>query len=179
MDHACERPGRPIVDIRLDFIVDEPIGERCRHRIGDAPIAVAIACGENEPARRYAIFAKPSIKDQLIGRRGDRGHRRGDFIQKQDTTLTMPLAIRQQCRDGPDDVATIAKRDPAQIGRLHLGEAQIDQANPRAGGRRGDDAGLAHARRPPNHDGRVIAGRAGDFALDDAHQCVGTHRRAI
>ena len=50
VDAGHVRPGHPIVEMGFDFIVREPIGERGRHHVSHAAVAIAVAGGKNGPA---------------------------------------------------------------------------------------------------------------------------------
>jgi len=67
VDAVLECPVRPVVKIHVDGEVREAVGQWRGHRIGDATVALAVAGGENRPARRHAVVAEAAVEDQLIG----------------------------------------------------------------------------------------------------------------
>ena len=68
-------PGRPILQVRFDFQMHEAVGQGSRHPVGDGPVLVAVAGGDDGPAVGQAIFAKSPVEDELVA--GGLNERRG------------------------------------------------------------------------------------------------------
>lgn len=136
----------------------EAVGQRCRHGIGDAAIALAIAGGEDGPARRHFVGAEAAIEDELIGGGGDGRRGGGDLVQKQYAIVTVAGRVRQHGRDGPLDEILDPERNAAQVGRLQLRQANIDHGHGVVGGHLGHHLRFADTRRTPEHHRGVVAG---------------------
>ena len=127
-------PGDPVVQVGVHLEVGKSVGQGRRHGIGDPPVALAVAGGEDGPVLRYLVFAQAAVQDQLIGGGGHRRGGRGDLVQEEDAAGAVILQVGQEGRNRPLDFVANAKRDAAQVAGLHLRQTDIDHGRPVTGG---------------------------------------------
>ena len=176
VDVLAVRPVHPVVQVHLDFVVGEAVGQRCRHGVGHAAVALAVAGREDHPAVRHLVFAQAAVENQLVGRGRHGRRRRGDLVEKQDARRAVAFGIRQHRGNRPFDQLAVAERNAAQVGRLHLRQADVDQRHAVLLRNLGDDLRLADARRAPQHHRRVMAvGGTFEFTVEDGFDVGGTH----
>lgn len=176
VDAAGVRPRDPVVQVGLDLVVGKPVGERGGHLVGHAAIALPVACGEDRPAGRHPVLSQSTVEDQLVRGCSDGRHRRSEFVQEQNAVRAVPLGIRQDRGNRPDDVPALTKWNPAQVGGLHLGEPDIDERSIVPCGDLRDDLRLSDARRPPKHDRRVRTRCCrGEFPFEDGRHLRRAH----
>ena len=176
VDVVLVGPGDPVVQVGVDVEVREAVGQRRRHGVGHAAVALAVAGGEDRPAFRHLVFAEAAVEDQLIGRGRYARRRRGDLVEKQDAVIAVAFGVGQDRGRCPLDEFAVAKRDAAQVARFHLRQAYVDDRRGMALAGLTDHVRLADAgRAPEHHRGVVTFAGAGEFAVEDGEQLGGTH----
>ena len=90
----------------------------------------------------------------------------------------MALGVGQDGGNRPVHVLADAKGNAAQVGGLHLRQADVDDRHAVPGGDFAHHLGLADAGRAPHHHGGVVAfGGAEEFAFEYGNELGGTHKQ--
>ncbi len=87
----------------------EPRSQRGGHAVRDAPVAFAVAAGDQGGSFRQFVFADLAVQHQLVQRGLDHGNRRGKLF-KIDEPPAGVVRWRQEGRRRPDD-AGLARLD--------------------------------------------------------------------
>jgi hypothetical protein len=82
-DPRPDRPLRPVVEIRFEVEMHEPVAQRPRHGEVNAALRGRIACGDHNPAIRQHILAELPVQDQLIAARLGHLRSRGQLVEKE------------------------------------------------------------------------------------------------
>lgn len=141
----CVRLER--VDVRGDGEMDETVGEWCGHVEHRRAIFLAVARGPDEPAIGNPVGPHAPVEDELLCDPLERGRRHVDLVEEEDAS---PLARKELGRI-PARKAVPCDRQAAQVRGRQLAQPQVDQFQPVRASDLGDDAGLPHPRRPPDH----------------------------
>ena len=88
-DSIRRTPGAPVRRIYPDLQMDETRGERRRHAVDDAPVALTVAAGDQRGALGEFVLAAFAVEHELI--QGGLHHRqgRGQFLQ-----IDQPASVR-------------------------------------------------------------------------------------
>ena len=168
-DSIPRAPGAPVRRIDPDLQMDETRGQRRRHAVDDAAVALTVAAGDQRGALGEFILAAFAVEHELVQGRLHHRQGRGQFLQI-DQPASVRIRRRQESRRRPAGaVGAVAPRDAAQIDRVQQQGADIDILT--AGLRRDllGDLTLGAPWRSPNH--------AGLPGLDQQRQCAGEFAR--
>ena len=106
--------------------MDEARGERRRHAVDNAAVALAVAAGDQRGAFGEFVLAAFAVEHELV--QGGLHHRqgRGQFLQV-DQPASVRVRRRQESGRRPAGaVGAVAPRDAAQIDRVQQQGADID-----------------------------------------------------
>ena len=119
-------PGAPVRRIDPDLQMDEARGERRRHAVDDAAVALAVAAGDQRGALGEFVLAAFAVEHELVQGRLHHRQGRGQFLQV-DQPASVRVRRRQEGRRRPARaVGAVAPRDAAQIDRVQQQGADID-----------------------------------------------------
>ena len=125
-DSICCTPGAPVRRIDPDLQMDEARGERRRHAVDNAAVALAVAAGDQRGTLGEFVLAAFAVEHELI--QGGLHHRqsRGQFLQV-DQPASVRVRRRQEGRRRPAGaVGAVAPRHAAQIDRVQQQGADVD-----------------------------------------------------
>ena len=106
--------------------MDEARGERRRHAVDDAAVALAVAAGDQRGALGEFVLAAFAVEHELVQGRLHHRQSRGQFLQI-DQPASVRVRRRQEGRRRPAGaVGAVAPRDAAQIDRVQQQGADID-----------------------------------------------------
>ena len=106
--------------------MDEARGQRRRHAVDNAAVALAVAAGDQRGALGEFVLAAFAVEHELIERGLDHRQGRGQFLQV-DQPASVRVGRRQEGRRRPAGaVGAVAPRDAAQIDRVQQQGADID-----------------------------------------------------
>ena len=106
--------------------MDETRGERRRHAVDDAAVALTVAAGDQRGALGEFVLAAFAVEHELIQGRLHHRQGRGQFLQI-DQPASVRVRRRQEGRRCPAcAVGAVAPRDAAQIDRIQQQGADID-----------------------------------------------------
>ena len=106
--------------------MDETRGERRRHAVDDAPVALTVAAGDQRGALGEFVLAAFAVEHELVQGRLHHRQSRGQFLQV-DQPAAVRVRRRQEGRRRPARaVGAVAPRDAAQIDRVQQQGADID-----------------------------------------------------
>ena len=154
-DAVAQGPGDPALGVLAQLHVQEAVREGGGHRRGDGAVAGAVAGGADVPAVGDAVeLAEAAVEDELVGGDLERAVGGGDLVEEDDAAarrVAGPVA-----RDEPLHAVRAGDGQAADVDRLALGEAHVDEAD--AGLARGvaQDRGLAEPGRAPDHERRQL-----------------------
>ena len=106
--------------------MDETRGERRRHAVDNAAVALAVAAGDQRGAFGEFVLAAFAVEHELVQGRLHHRQGRGQFLQV-DQPASVRVGRRQEGRRRPARaVGAVAPRDAAQIDRIQQQGADID-----------------------------------------------------
>ena len=106
--------------------MDEARGERRRHAVDDAAVALAVAAGDQRGALGEFVLAAFAVEHELVQGRLHHRQGRGQFLQV-DQPASVRVRGRQESRRRPARaVGAVAPRDAAQVDRVQQQGADID-----------------------------------------------------
>ena len=153
----------------------KPRRQRRRHAVDHAPVALAVAAGDQRSALGQLVFAHLAVEHQLV--EGGLHHRHGGGqLFEVDEPAAGIAGGRQEGRRGPAGAAVrVAPGDAAQIDRVEQQRAHVKIVAPRFGGDLLGERALGAARSAPQDRG--LAGldqqRQGRRELARAQRVVG------
>ena len=125
-DSIRRTPGAPVRRIDPDLQMDEARGQRRRHAVDNAAVALAVAAGDQRGALWEFVLAAFAVEHELIQRGLHHRQGRGQFLQV-DQPASVRVRGRQESRRRPAGaVGAVAPRDAAQIDRVQQQGADID-----------------------------------------------------
>ena len=128
--------------------------ERCRHAVGDAAIAFAVATGDQRCALRQFVLAAFTVEHQLIKSGLDHGQGGGQLFQVDEPAAGIVRWRQEGGRRPAGTVGAVAPGDAAQVDGIEQQRADVDVLA--AGGVRDllGDVRFSTAGRAP-HNGRL------------------------
>ena len=162
VDVRVQRPCLPVFEVRTHVDVDEAVGDRGRHAVGDTLVGFAVTGRDDHAVLGNVVLAQLAVQHQLV-RAGLHGRRRSVEFVEQDEDLGVRIT-RQAFRRGPahhglgDHLAGFGIHDfdggwvgdAAQVSGVHLGEANVHETVAHFLGQRGDHGRLCDTRGAPD-----------------------------
>ena len=148
-DAVCRSPGQPVLRVHPDLQVDEAGGERRRHPVHHAPVALPVAAGDQRVSLRQFVFAYLAVEHELVERGLHHRHGRGQLLQVDEPAAGI-AGGRQEGRRRPAGAAVrVAPGDAAQVDGVEQQRAHVDIAARGLGGGLLRERALGAARSPP------------------------------
>ena len=150
-DSVDRSPAAPVHRIDADLQMNEARCEGCRHAVGDAAIAFAVAAGDQRRAFGQLVLAAFAVEHQLIKGGLDHGQGGGQLFQVDEPTAGIVRRRQEGGRRPAGAVGAIAPGDAAQVDGIEQQRADVDVFA--AGGGRDllGDVRFCAAGRTPHH----------------------------
>ena len=150
--------------------MDEAGRQRCRHAVHHAPVALAVAAGDQRGALRQLVFAYLAVEHELVEGGLHHRHGRGQLLQVDEPAAGI-AGGRQEGRRRPAGAAVrVAPGDAAQVDGVEQQRAHVDIAA------RGPGRGLLGERalgRSPERPTRIVGWRASTSSARVAASSLG------
>ena len=125
-DSVGRAPGAPVLGIDADLEVDEARGERGRHAVDHAAVALAVAAGDERRALGELVFADLAFERELI-KSGLYHRHAGRQLFEVDEPEAGVVGRRQEHRRRPAGaVGGVAPGDAAQIDGIEQERPDVD-----------------------------------------------------
>ena len=152
-DSVRGSPFAPVGRVDLELEVDEARGQRGRHAVGDAAVALAIAAGHDRGAFRELVLPALAVADELEEGRLHHGHGGGELLQVDEPEVGA-VRGRQEVGGRPAGaVVAVAPGDAAHVDGIEQQRADVAVAAAAFGGDLLRELALAAAGRSPDHHG--------------------------
>ena len=123
VDHS---PAAPVRRIDADLQVNEARCERCRHAVGDAAIAFAVAAGDQRRAFGQLVLAAFAVEHQLIEGGLDHGQGGGQLFQVDEPAARIVRWRQEGGRRPSGAVGAVTPGDAAQADGIEQQRADAD-----------------------------------------------------